>query len=99
MVVAFPHSRGARISSASPAAHLRKGSQGLEVTVPKSAHSGNIMVLLSHGRYSSSYGPISVVRYALHPPAPKDPPARRRSGGERAERQRVRTARACGSGT
>ena len=74
MVVAFPHSRGARISSASPASHLRKGSQGLEVTVPKSAHSGNIMVLLSHGRYSSSYGPISVVRYALHPPKPKDPP-------------------------
>ncbi len=74
MVVAFPHSRGARISSVSPAAHLRKGSEGLEVTVPKSAHSGNIMILLSHGRYTSSYGPISVVRYALHPPAPKDPP-------------------------
>ncbi len=75
MAVAFPHSRGARISSASPAAHLRKGSEGLEVTVPKSAHSGNIMILLGHGRYTSSYGPIEVVRYALHPPAPKDPPA------------------------
>jgi len=75
MVVAFPHSRDARISSASPAAHLRKGSQGLEVTVPQAAHSGNIMILLSHGRYTSSYGPISVVRYALHPPKPKDPPA------------------------
>jgi peptidoglycan hydrolase-like protein with peptidoglycan-binding domain len=75
MTVAFPHAPGARISSASPGAHLHKGAAGLEVTVPKSAHSGNIMVLLSHGRYTSSYGPISVVRYALHPPAPKDPPA------------------------
>jgi hypothetical protein len=28
------------------------------------------MVLLSHGRHTSSYGPITVVRYALHPPAP-----------------------------
>ncbi len=74
MVVAFPHSRGARISSVSPRAHLHKGTAGLEVTVPKSAHSGNIMLLLSHGRYTSSYGPIAVVRYALHPPAPKDPP-------------------------
>ena len=32
------------------------------------------MVLLSHGRYSIPTGPISVVRYALHPPKPKDPP-------------------------
>jgi hypothetical protein len=78
MVVAFPHARGARISSVSPAARLRRSSAGLEVTVPKAAHSGNIMVLLSHGRYTSSYGPIMVVRYALHPPpAPHraDPPA------------------------
>jgi hypothetical protein len=76
MTVAFPHARGARVSSASPAAHLHKGSVGLEVTVPKNAHSGHIMILLSHGRYTSSYGPITVVRYALHPPAPKDPPSR-----------------------
>jgi peptidoglycan hydrolase-like protein with peptidoglycan-binding domain len=75
MVVGFPHARDARVTSASPIAHLRKGSAGLEVTVPKQAHSGNIMVLLSHGRYTSSYGPISVVRYALHPPAPQIPPA------------------------
>jgi peptidoglycan hydrolase-like protein with peptidoglycan-binding domain len=75
MTVAFPSRPRARISSVSPGAHLRKGSAGLEVTVPKSAHSGNIMVLLTRGRHSSSYGPISVVRYALHPPAPKDPPS------------------------
>jgi peptidoglycan hydrolase-like protein with peptidoglycan-binding domain len=76
MVVAFPHTRDARISRVSPVAHLRRGTMGLEVTVPKAAHTGNIMILLSHGRYTSSYGPISVVRYALHPPpAPKDPPA------------------------
>jgi peptidoglycan hydrolase-like protein with peptidoglycan-binding domain len=75
MVVAFPHTRGAHITKTSPVAHLHKGTAGLEVTVPNSAHSGNIMVLLSHGRHTSSYGPISVVHYALHPPAPKDPPA------------------------
>ncbi len=75
LTVGFPSKPRARVSSVSPAAHLRKTPAGLEVTVPKSAHSGNIMVLLSHGRYSSSYGPISVVRYALHPPVHKDPPA------------------------
>jgi peptidoglycan hydrolase-like protein with peptidoglycan-binding domain len=35
------------------------------------AHSGHIKVLLSHGRYTSSYGPIYVYRHALHPPPPK----------------------------
>ena len=39
--------------------------------MPASAHSGKIMLLLGGGRYTSSYGPISIVRYALHPPAPK----------------------------
>jgi peptidoglycan hydrolase-like protein with peptidoglycan-binding domain len=77
MVVAFPHAPGARISSASPGAHLRRAAAGLEVTVPKNAHSGKIMVLLSHGRHTSSYGPIYVYRHALHPPAPpkNSPPA------------------------
>jgi peptidoglycan hydrolase-like protein with peptidoglycan-binding domain len=83
MVVAFPRSPGARISSVSPnaqpVAHLRyaianKPGDGLLVTVPKSAHSGHIMVLLSGGRYTSSYGPIYVYSHALHPPPPKDPP-------------------------
>jgi peptidoglycan hydrolase-like protein with peptidoglycan-binding domain len=84
MVVAFPRSPGARISSVSPAAqpsaHLRyaipgKPSAGLLVTVPKNAHSGHIMILLSGGRYTSSYGPIYVYNHALHPPPPpKDPP-------------------------
>ena len=76
MIVAFPHTPGARISSVSPVSHLRKSPTGLEVTVPKSAHSGHIMVLLSHSRYTSSYGPIYIYSHALHPPAPKDPPAR-----------------------
>ena len=75
LTIAFPAKPRARISNASPRAHLRKTPGGLEVTVPKSAHTGNIMVLLSHGRHSSSYGPINVVRYALHPPTPPDPPA------------------------
>jgi peptidoglycan hydrolase-like protein with peptidoglycan-binding domain len=84
MVVAFPKAPGARISSVSPraqpAAHTRyaiagKPGDGLLVTVPKTAHSGHIMILLSGGRYTSSYGPIYVYDHALHPPAPKIVPA------------------------
>jgi peptidoglycan hydrolase-like protein with peptidoglycan-binding domain len=73
MVVAFPSAPGARISRASPGARLRHSSVGLVVTVPTSAHSGRIMVLISSARHTSSYGPITVVRHALHPPAPKHP--------------------------
>jgi peptidoglycan hydrolase-like protein with peptidoglycan-binding domain len=80
MAIAFPHKPRARISRVSPFAHLRKTPAGLQVMVPRSAHSGNIMVLLSHGRYSSSYGPINVVRYTLHPPVPRDPPTRPAGG-------------------
>jgi len=74
MAIAFPRSPGARISRRSPAAHLRKAGSGLIVTVPSSAHSGRIMVMLSGGRHSSSYGPIYVYRHALHPPVPKAKP-------------------------
>jgi peptidoglycan hydrolase-like protein with peptidoglycan-binding domain len=73
MVVAFPRGRRARISRVSPAAHLRKSVRGLELTVPRRAHSGNIKILLSHGRYTSSYGPITVVRHTLHPPSHQRP--------------------------
>jgi peptidoglycan hydrolase-like protein with peptidoglycan-binding domain len=69
MVVAFPRARGAHIASNSPAAHLHQTAAGLVVTVPSSAHSGNIMILLEHARHTSSYGPIYVYRHALHPPA------------------------------
>ncbi len=75
LTVAFPSRPKASISSVSPGARLRKTPGGLEVTVPRSAHSGNIMVLLSHGRHSSSYGPIGIVRYALHPPVTRVPVA------------------------
>ncbi len=84
MVVAFPKAPGARISSLSPAsqpaAHTRyaipsKPADGLLVTVPKTAHSGHIMILLSGRRYTSSYGPIYVYNHALHPPPPKVAPA------------------------
>jgi peptidoglycan hydrolase-like protein with peptidoglycan-binding domain len=71
MVLAFPRAPGARVGRSSPAARLRKAASGLLVTVPAAAHSGHIMVLLSKGRYTSSYGPIYVYRHALHPPAPK----------------------------
>jgi peptidoglycan hydrolase-like protein with peptidoglycan-binding domain len=70
MTVAFPATPGGRAGRTSPAAHLRSSKQGLVLTVPTKAHSGHIMVLLSHGRYTSSYGPITIVRYKLHPPTP-----------------------------
>ncbi len=69
IVVAFPKAAGARISRTSPVARLRRSGSALIVTVPASAHSGRIMLLLSGGRYSSSYGPIYLYRHALHPPA------------------------------
>jgi peptidoglycan hydrolase-like protein with peptidoglycan-binding domain len=69
MVLAFPARPGGRLSRSSPAARLRTTSAGLLVTVPKAAHSGHVMVLLSQGRYTSSYGPIYVYTHALHPPA------------------------------
>jgi Putative peptidoglycan binding domain len=68
MAVAFPKTPGAHISRTSPAAHLRQSSAGLIVTVPANAHSGHIMILLSGGRYTSSYGPIYLYKHALHPP-------------------------------
>jgi peptidoglycan hydrolase-like protein with peptidoglycan-binding domain len=73
--VAFPHSWGARIASNSPSGHLHSTKLGLVVTVPASAHSGEIAVMLGEGRRSNAYGPIKVVAHALHPPAPKPPPA------------------------
>ena len=41
------------------------------------------MVLLSHGRHTSSYGPIYVYRHALHPPRAKIAAVRRRRGRRR----------------
>jgi peptidoglycan hydrolase-like protein with peptidoglycan-binding domain len=75
MAVAFPRRPGARIARNSPAAHLHSSKLGLVVTVPSSAHSGRIMVVLRHGRHSNSYGPIRIVRYALHPPRPASHPS------------------------
>jgi peptidoglycan hydrolase-like protein with peptidoglycan-binding domain len=75
MTIAFPRSAGARIGRTSPGSHLRKTNAGLVLTVPSTAHSGHIMVLLSGARHSSSYGPIYVSKHALHPPArPKPTP-------------------------
>ena len=68
MTVAFPRSAGARISRNSPGSRLRGTRLGLIVHVPSSAHSGRIKVLLSGGRYTSSFGPIYLYRHALHPP-------------------------------
>ncbi len=73
--VAFPRAPGARIDARSPVSHLHKTSAGLILTVPSNAHSGHIMVLLSHSRHSSSYGPIYIYSHALHPPVTKVQPA------------------------
>ena len=81
MAVAFPRSPGAPVTSSSPRAHLHHASTGLVATVPASAHSGHIMILLSHGRYTSSYGPIYVFKHALHPPPPPPVPVATTVGG------------------
>ncbi|MCL2770280.1 MAG: peptidoglycan-binding protein [Solirubrobacterales bacterium] len=74
MAVAFPRARFARISRHSPSAGLRASKLGLVVTVPSSAHTGRIEIVLAHGGHSNLYGPIQVVTHALHPPAPRPKP-------------------------
>ncbi len=71
MVVGFPKKPGAVVNTRSPRARLRGTTAGLMATVPKAAHSGHVKILLSRGRYTSSYGPIYVFKHALHPPLPK----------------------------
>jgi hypothetical protein len=71
MSVGFPSAPGARINARSPISHLHNTNAGLILTVPGNGHSGHIMVLLSHARHSSSYGPIYLYRHALHPPVVK----------------------------
>jgi len=72
--VAFPRSWEAQIASNSPSARLRSSNLGLVVTVPGNAHSGQIAVMLGRGRRSNLYGPIKVVKHALHPPRPQPKP-------------------------
>ena len=95
MTVVFPKSPGARISRTSPSSRLRQTSLGLVVTVPASAHSGRIMVLINASHHTGSVGPITVFNHALHPPPAKS--SRRRA--TRRPRGRRSKARACGSGT
>ncbi len=76
MVLGFPKKPGASVTSSSPSSRLRKTTSGLLVTVPKAAHSGHVKILLSHGRYTSSYGPIYVYSHALHPPVTVTSPAK-----------------------
>ncbi|HXB14419.1 MAG TPA: peptidoglycan-binding protein [Solirubrobacteraceae bacterium] len=71
MVLGFPKTAGASVTTRSPGARLRNTTAGLAATVPKAAHSGHVKILLSRGRYTSSYGPIYVYTHALHPPLPK----------------------------
>ncbi len=73
--VTFPRAWEASIARSGPSGHLHESKLGLVVTVPASAHSGRIAVMLGGGRSSNQYGPIQVVKYKLHPPAPKPPPA------------------------
>jgi len=74
MAVAFPRAPGAHITRTSPAARLRHATRGLIVTVPSTAHSGRIMVLIGSARHTGSYGPIYVFHHALHPPRPAPAP-------------------------
>jgi peptidoglycan hydrolase-like protein with peptidoglycan-binding domain len=71
MVIGFPKKPGASVTTTSPLARLRKTAFGFMATVPKAAHSGHVKILLSRGRYTSSYGPIYVYTHALHPPVAK----------------------------
>ncbi len=71
--VAFPRVRNARIAKNSPMARIYESPSGLAVHVPGSAHSGRIAVLIGGGRQSNAVGPIRVLPYALHPPAPRSP--------------------------
>jgi peptidoglycan hydrolase-like protein with peptidoglycan-binding domain len=75
MVVVFPSTPNAHVSvhRSTPGARLRLTSSGLVVTVPGNAHSGRIMVLVGGGRYTSVYGPISIVNHALRPARPVRP--------------------------
>ncbi len=81
MVVVFPNRPGAPVSRVGPSSHLRQTRSGLIVEVPKTAHSGRVMVLINHTRHTGSVGPITIFNHALHPPAPpyvapaSDPPA------------------------
>jgi hypothetical protein len=75
-IVAFPGARMARISRTSPVAHIYRAKLGLEVRVPRGAHSGRIVARYGRSGHSNAFGPIYIVRYALRPPAPPpSPPA------------------------
>jgi hypothetical protein len=67
LTVAFPRAPGARISRRGPSAHMHRSALGLVVSVPSVAHSGRIEIL-SGSHHSNAFGPIVIVRHALHPP-------------------------------
>ncbi len=71
MVLGFPKTPGAGVTVRSPAARLRSTTSGMLATVPKAARSGRVKILLSRGRYTSSYGPLVVSKRPLHPPIAK----------------------------
>jgi hypothetical protein len=76
LTAAFPSTTNARISRRSPIAHLFRAKLGIEVRVPRNAHTGRIVVRYGALGHSNAFGPIEIVRYALHPPAPTpSPPA------------------------
>ncbi len=74
MVAVFPHAYGAHTASLkSPTATLHQSRLGLVVEVPNLAHSGRVYLQMAHKRVTNQFGPIYVVRYALHPPPPPAP--------------------------
>jgi peptidoglycan hydrolase-like protein with peptidoglycan-binding domain len=75
MIVVFPSRPNARISRTGPGSRLRSTRAGLLVTVPRAAHTGRVMVLITSTRHTGSVGPIRVVTRALHPPSTIRPSA------------------------
>jgi hypothetical protein len=77
MLIAFTTSPVGPITNHLPAAYLRETYLGLVVDVPTSAHSGYLVALMPHGRHSASFGPVTIVSHALHPPVkPKPTPVK-----------------------
>ncbi len=73
MVLAFPASPGGTGRVHSPQSRLRATSEGLVAIVPNAAHSGRVLVLLSKRSWTNTYGPLQLVKHALHPPVKATP--------------------------
>jgi peptidoglycan hydrolase-like protein with peptidoglycan-binding domain len=69
----YRHRRVGPTIHSAPRSTLRKTSEGLLVSIPKSATSGRITVLLGGSRHTNLLGPIKIASHKLHPPPPPKP--------------------------